>query len=90
MDFGKVKLNLVTIYRPPQTPLFIEQFQNLLSDLVSLKSSCIIMGDLNIHLDATDNAENMKFNVSQYHPYRKINLSNFQSDLEKSQLHLSL
>ena len=62
VDFAKVKLNLITIYRPPKSPNFFDQFQSLLSDLISIKSSFIITGDLNIHLDVADNPDTLKFN----------------------------
>ena len=150
VDFAKVKLNLITIYRPPKSPNFFDQFQSLLSDLISIKSSFIITGDLNIHLDVVDNPDTLKFNqilddfnliqnvttpththghlldvfitqedfpslvdvtvsdsvsdhliitatlnfdkpnskhnISNYRPYRKINLAKFQSDLAESTL----
>ena len=60
-DFRKVKINLVTIYRPPKSPKFLEQLQNLLSDIIALKSSFIITGDFNIHLDVADDPETLKF-----------------------------
>ena len=63
-DFGKVKLNIITVYRPPTSSVtaFFEHFQSLLSRLVSLKSSFVITGDFNLHLDQTDHNHVVTFN----------------------------
>ncbi len=62
VDFGKVKINIVTVYRPPGSPEFLDQLQDLLSDVTALQSSFILTGDLNMHLDVADNPETLKFN----------------------------
>ena len=61
VDFCKIRTNLVTIYRPPKSPSFLDQLQTLFSELISMKSSFIITGDFNIHLDVADNHETLKF-----------------------------
>ena len=64
VDFGKIKLNIVTIYRPPDPSLvsFLDQFPSLLSDLIAMQSPFIITGDINIHLDMADDSNTKTFN----------------------------
>ena len=75
IDFGKIQFNIVTIYRPPNLSIsqFFEQFQDLLSNLITLQSSFIITGDFNIHVDdvlktniQTFNAVLDTFNLKQH------------------------
>ena len=53
IDFGKIRFNIATIYRPPNLSIsqFFEQFQDLLSNLITMQSSFIITGDFNLHVD---------------------------------------
>ncbi len=65
VDFGKVKLNLVTIYRPPgidTLPNFFDQFPSLLSRINTLQSSYVIVGDFNIWVDVADSQYTQSFN----------------------------
>ena len=74
VDFLRIKLNLVTIYRPPNLSVakFFEEFQSLLSFIISLKSNFIITGDFNLHVDVpntqTENFNNIlnTFNLKQH------------------------
>ena len=62
--FDKVSLNFVNIYRPPNlsSSVFFEEFQELLSNLITLQSSFIISGDFNLHLDDPTLADVQTFN----------------------------
>ena len=68
INTGFEKVNVVVVYRPPPTKknglklsLFWPQWVKLLSSLCSMKSSFIIIGDLNFHLDKVSNRTTKKF-----------------------------
>ena len=65
VDFGKFSFNFVNIYRPPNKSIssFFDQFQDLLSELITLHPSFIITGDFNIHLDDISLSEVQIFNT---------------------------
>ena len=75
VDFGRSKLNMVSVYRPPNLsiPKFIEDFELLLSHVTSSNLEFIIAGDFNIHVDddSDKNSNNFKqllsnFNLKQH------------------------
>ena len=76
VDFQKLKLNLVSLYRPPNksVPQFFEEFQNFLSLISSLKSQVIITGDFNLHVDV-DNPDTKHFKeiLSNYNLTQHVN-----------------
>ena len=62
------RLRMVVVYRPPYTSehrapigLFFTEFFNHLESLLLCKEALVICGDLNIHVDSTENADAVKF-----------------------------
>ncbi len=45
---------LALIYRPPKYKNFIQDFENFLSNIVSIYDKCLILGDMNIHVCCRD------------------------------------
>ena len=60
---SRVKLLVIVIYRPPPAPnnQFFDDFADMLERMASYSSPALIVGDLNLYLDAANNADTAKF-----------------------------
>ena len=57
--------NLLVIYRPPNTSSFgqfLEEFTEIVIDIIASKKEVLIGGDFNIHLDNENDSETKQFN----------------------------
>ena len=62
------KLRVVIVYRPPYSEhhkisigAFIRQFSNYMESVILSKEHLLVLGDFNIHLDVSDDADAVKF-----------------------------
>ena len=62
------KLRVVIVYRPPYSEhhkisivTFIRQFSNYMESVILSKEHLLVLGDFNIHLDVSDDADAVKF-----------------------------
>ena len=70
VSYGKFKIRLVLIYRPPPSkknkltiPMFLEEFSQLAEILMEdCTFPLAVVGDFNFHLDTPNNQDALKFN----------------------------
>ena len=70
LSYGKFKMRLVLIYRPPPSkknkltiPMFLEEFSQLAEILMGDNTFPLaVVGDFNFHLDTPNNQDALKFN----------------------------
>ena len=69
IQFKRSKINVAVVYRPPpnkknrlRLKLFWQQWTDFLSSFTTRTQEFIILGDLNFHLDDSDNISTQKFN----------------------------